>query len=181
MTDRGVRATIRQRFSALRAEVQQRRAELITETEAQLFERYRTESERADELDRELKVITDEANRKSVTLLREFEDLADSGRWKGDWQAMFEVPRIHRSNADRTRLHRALMAEIDNPTQQGLSSPPRPDQRTTPQRSTTRSRNLRGASRFTPTVRQVGQCGGDGVADGGVGGRWRPGLFGELA
>ncbi|MGH3573239.1 MAG: hypothetical protein ACRDUW_15620, partial [Pseudonocardiaceae bacterium] len=77
MTDRELRATIRQRFIALRAEVQQRRTELITETEAQLFERYRVENERADELDRGLKEITDEANRKAVALLREFEDLAD--------------------------------------------------------------------------------------------------------
>ncbi|MGH3514406.1 MAG: hypothetical protein ACRDRB_19345 [Pseudonocardiaceae bacterium] len=120
MTDRELRATIRQRFIALRAEVQQRRTELITETEAQLFERYRVENERADELDRGLKEITDEANRKAVALLREFEDLADGGRWKGGRQAVFEVPRIHRSNADRTRLHRVLMAEIDNQTQQAL-------------------------------------------------------------
>jgi hypothetical protein len=120
MTDRELRATIRQRFTALRVEVQERRTELITETEAQLFEQYRAENERADELDRGLKEITDEANRKAVALLREFEDLADGGRWKGGRQAMFEVPRIHRSNADRTRFHRALMAEVDNQTQQAL-------------------------------------------------------------
>jgi hypothetical protein len=119
MTDRELRATIRQRFTGLRAEVQQRRTELITETEAQLFARYRVENERVDELQRGLKEITDEANRKAVAL-REFEDLAHGGRWKGGRQAMFEVPGIHRSNADRTRLHRALMAEIENQTQQAL-------------------------------------------------------------
>ena len=120
MTDRELRATIRQRFTGLRAEVQQRRTELITETEAQLFARYRVENERVDELQRGLKEITDEANQKAVELLREFEDLAHGGRWKGGRQAMFEVPGIHRSNADRTRLHRALMAEIENQTQQAL-------------------------------------------------------------
>ncbi len=120
MTDRELRATIRQRFTALRVEVQQRRTELITETEVQLFERCREQNERGDDLDRGLKEIADEANRKAVALLREFEDLADGGRWKGGRQAMFDVPRIQRSNAGRTRLHRALLAEIDNQTQQAL-------------------------------------------------------------
>jgi hypothetical protein len=120
MTDRELRAAIRQRFIALRVEVQHRRAELVAETEAQLLERYRAENERADELNRGLKEITDEANRKAVALLREFEDLADGGRWRGGRQAVFEVPRIYRVSVDRTRLHRALIAEIDKQTRQTL-------------------------------------------------------------
>jgi hypothetical protein len=120
MTDRELRAAIRQRFIALRVEVQQRRAERIAETEAQLLERYRTENERADELNRGLKEITDEANRKAVALLRKFEDLADGGRWRGSRQAVFEVPCIYRVSVDRARLHRALIAEIDKQTRQTL-------------------------------------------------------------
>jgi hypothetical protein len=120
MTDRELRAAIRQRFAVLRVEVQRRHAELIAEAEAQLFERCRAESERADELNRGLKEITDEANRKAVALLREFEDLADGGRWRGGRQAVFEAPRIARVRVDRTRVHRALIAEIDRQTQQTL-------------------------------------------------------------
>jgi len=120
MTDRELRAAIRQRFTALRAEVKHRRAELIAETEAQLLERYRAQNERTEELNRRLKDITDEANRKAVALLREFEDLADGGRWRGGRQAVFEVPRFSRASVDRTRLHRTLMAEIDRQTQQTL-------------------------------------------------------------
>lgn len=120
MTDRELRAVIRQRFAALRVEVQRRHAELIAETEAQMFERYRAESERTDELNRGLKEITDEANRKAVALLREFEDLADGGRWRGGRQAMFEAPRVYRTRVDRTRVHQALMAEIDRQTEQTL-------------------------------------------------------------
>lgn len=120
MTDRELRTAIRQRFIALRVEVKHRRDELIAEIEAQLFERCRAESERTDELNRRLKDITDEANRKAVALLREFEDLADGGRWRGGRQAVFEVPRIYRARVDRTRLHRALTAEIDRQTQQTL-------------------------------------------------------------
>lgn len=104
---------IRQRFDALRSAVEQRHTELITETETQLLEQHRVDNERADELDRRLQEITDEANRKAVDLLREFEDLADGGQWSGRRQAMFEAPRLYRHNTDRTRQHRALMAGID--------------------------------------------------------------------
>lgn len=120
MTDRELRVAIRRRFNALRIAVQQRRAELVAETETELLDRYRAESERVEELNRRLKEITDEANRKAVALLRESEDLADGGRWKGSRQAMFEVPRIYRANADRAQRHRALMTDIEKKTDQAL-------------------------------------------------------------
>jgi hypothetical protein len=120
MTDRELRVAIRQRFNALRIAVQQRRVELIAETEADLLDRFQAESERAEELNRGLKEITDEANRKAVALLREFEDLAAGGRWKGSRQAMFEVPRIFRVNVDRAQRHRALLTDIENQTNQAL-------------------------------------------------------------
>ncbi|HKS52560.1 MAG TPA: hypothetical protein VJS67_11900 [Pseudonocardiaceae bacterium] len=117
MTDRELRVAIRQRFDTLRVAVQQRRAELIVETEADLRERYQTESERLAELNRRLSEITEEANRKTVALLREFEDLAGGGRWKGIRQAMFEVPRIHHVNANRSERHRTLLADIEKQTE----------------------------------------------------------------
>jgi hypothetical protein len=120
MSDRELHATIRQRFTALRSAIKQRHTELIIETEAQLLEQYRAESERADELDRRLQEITDDANRKAVALLREFEDLADGGRWSGGRAAIFEAPRLARSHADRTRRHRALLAGIDNQIRQAM-------------------------------------------------------------
>jgi hypothetical protein len=113
MSNREHQAIIRQRFNALRSAVEQRHTELITETEAQLLEQHQVENQRADELDRRLQKITDEANRKAVALLREFEDLADGGQWSGRRQAMFEAPRLYRKNTDLTRQHRALMAGID--------------------------------------------------------------------
>lgn len=120
MTDRELRVAIRQRFNALRIAVQQRRAELIADTEAELLDRFQAESERAEELNRGLKEITDEANRKAVALLREFEDLAAGGRWKGSRQAMFEVPRISGVTVDRAQRHRALLTDIENQTNQAL-------------------------------------------------------------
>jgi hypothetical protein len=120
VTDRELRVAIRKRFNTLRVAVQQRRAELLAETEAELLEKYKVESERVEELNRRLKEITDEANRKAVALLREFEDLAEGGRWKGSRQAMFEVPRVYRVNTDRTQRHRTLVAEIDRKTEQAL-------------------------------------------------------------
>ena len=119
MTDRELRIAIRQRFDTLRIAVQQRRAELIAETEAELRDQYQTQSQRIDELNRGLKEITEEANRKAVALLREFEDLA-GGRWKGIRQAMFEVPRICRVHADHSQRHRTLMADIDKQTELAL-------------------------------------------------------------
>lgn len=118
MSNQGLHVTIRQRFTDLRSAVKQRHSELIAETEAQLLEQCRAESERADELDRRLQEITDEANRKAVSLLREFEDLADGGRWSGGRQAIFEAPRLYRTNTDRTRRHRALLAGINKQIQQ---------------------------------------------------------------
>jgi hypothetical protein len=120
MSSRDLRATIRQRFTELRAAVKQRRTELITESETHLLEQYRIESERVDELHRRLQEITDEANRKAVSLLREFEDLADGGRWSGGRQAMFEAPLLYRPSTDRTRRHRALMVGIDKQIHQAL-------------------------------------------------------------
>ncbi len=120
MTDRELRVVIRKRFSALRVAVQQRRDELIAETEAEILARYQAENERVEELNRRLSEITEEANRKAVALLREFEDLAAGGRWKGSRQAMFEVPRSYRVNADRTQRHRTLIAEINRKTDQAL-------------------------------------------------------------
>ena len=120
MTDRELRVAIRQRFDTLRIAVQQRRAELIAETEAELLDRCQAESERIEQLNRGLQEITDEANRKAVALLRQFEDLADGGRWKGIRQAMFDVPRVCRVNADRSQRHRTLMADIEKQTDLAL-------------------------------------------------------------
>lgn len=121
MTDREVRAAIRKRFSVLRAEVRQRRDELIAETEVELLARYQARSERFEELRRMLREITDEANQKVVALLREFEDIAEGGRWNGgSRQAMFETPRIYRVNVDRIQRHRTLVAEIDRKTEHAL-------------------------------------------------------------
>jgi len=83
MTDRELRATIRKRFTALRVEVQQRRAELIPATDAHLSERHTAANERADEPDRPPKAITDVADRKAVALLRSFDALPDGGPSRG--------------------------------------------------------------------------------------------------
>ena len=120
MTDRELRVAIRQRFETLRIAVQQRRAELIAETEAELRDRYQTESKRLEELNRRLKEITEEANRKAVALLREFEDLAGGGRWKGIREAMFEVPRVNHAGANRSQRHRTLIADIEKQTEQAM-------------------------------------------------------------
>jgi hypothetical protein len=92
---------------------------LLPKTEAELRDQYQTESQRIDELNRGLKEITEEANRKVVALLREFDDLA-GGKWKGIRQAMFEVPRISRVRADHSLRHRTLMADIDKQTELAL-------------------------------------------------------------
>src|SRR5262249_16997855 len=64
--------------------------------------------------------ITDDANREVVALLREFEDLADGGRWKGGRHAAFEMPRIRRVRVGRAQRHRALIADIDKQAERAL-------------------------------------------------------------
>lgn len=120
MSNRELRATIRERFTALRAAVKQRRDELVAEAEAGALEQFRVEQERVAQLHRRLQEISDEANRAVVALLREYEDLAEGGRWSGGRQAIFEPPRVYRASTHRTRMHRELIAEIDKQVRQAL-------------------------------------------------------------
>lgn len=120
VSNRELRATIRERFAALRIAVRQRRAELVAELDNQVVEQCRAEQERVAHLHRRLQDITNEANRAVVALLREYEDLAEGGRWAGGRQAMFEPPRIYRASTNRTRRHRLLVAEVDKQVRQAL-------------------------------------------------------------
>jgi hypothetical protein len=83
MSDRELRTAIQRRHRSLRTALEQRHTELITKTQARLLAQYQVEIERTNELNHRLHAITDEATRKTVAVLREFEDLADGGRWSG--------------------------------------------------------------------------------------------------
>jgi len=114
---RELRAVVRQQMKVLRAEVKQRRFELVAEAEARLVAKYADEDKRADELGWRIREIKDKADRELGDLLREYEDLSPTGRWSSHIDG-FSSPYIRRKNEDRTQLHRALVAGINAQVEQ---------------------------------------------------------------
>jgi lipopolysaccharide biosynthesis regulator YciM len=115
---RELRSVVRQQMKVLRTEIKQRREELIAEAESRLVEKYRDEDRRADELGWRIRQIADEANRALEDALRDYEDLAEGGKWAQSWNSTFRVPQVHRKNEDRSQLHRALVAGIESQVRQ---------------------------------------------------------------
>lgn len=110
---RELRSVVRQQFRVLRTEVDQRRQELIAQAEARLVEKYRKADERADQMQWRLREITDDANRQVADMLRDYENLDDSGRWGRGPGQMFMVPSVRREDPNRNELRRAMAAGVN--------------------------------------------------------------------
>lgn len=108
---RELRSVVRHQMKVLRAEVAQREAELLSEMETRLVERYQADDERADQLAREIAKLRDNANRELQELVDQYEDLFAGGRWRAGQEA-FGTPRLYRSQEDRKQLRAALVAGI---------------------------------------------------------------------
>lgn len=107
---------VRAQMKVLRAEVKQRRYELVAEAEARLVDKYREEDRLSDELGQRLARLTEDSNRQLRELLGEFEEVLD-GRWRRYTQG-FSVPRVTRDRSDRKQLHEALIAGISAQVEQ---------------------------------------------------------------
>ena len=107
---RELRSVVRQQMKVLRAEVQQRRHELVAEAEGRLVEKYREQDRLSDELGERLARLTADSNRQLKEILGEFEAVLD-GRWGRT--SGFSVPWISRKNGNRDQLHKAMIAGID--------------------------------------------------------------------
>lgn len=108
---RELRSVVRQQFRVLRAEVKQRKLEMISEAETRLVERYRDEDKQLEDLNWRAQQIAEEAQRQIHDLMREHGDGSDGGAWH-TWSGRIEFRKLSRFREDRAQLHRALEAGI---------------------------------------------------------------------
>lgn len=108
---RELRSVVRSQFKVLRAEAQQRKAELLAEAERQLVERYRDEDKQMDDLNWRVSQVVDQANSDIEDLMKQVGVAQDGGRWRNVYR--LSLPRFTRQSESRKQLHAALTAGID--------------------------------------------------------------------
>lgn len=108
-----LRSIVRQQFKVLRAEVDQREAEMVAEAEQRVYDRFKGVDEKRADLNDAVGRLVEETNREIEKLLH---DRADDVGGIESWQRL-GVPRgyglAHWSPDRRTELHRALVAGIE--------------------------------------------------------------------
>lgn len=108
---RELRTVVRQRIKVLRADVAQRRMELLAEAETRLVERYRAQDKQIEDLNFRIAEITEQAS-------REITDLIIANRGDQDGVSIrrpvrLQVPKLNSYIEDRAQLHRAMVAGIE--------------------------------------------------------------------
>jgi hypothetical protein len=111
-------AVVRQRMKVLRADVAQRRMELIAAAEARLVERYREQDKQIDDLNFRIAEIAEQAS-------REITDLILAARGDSDGVSIrrpirLAAPRLNTYTEDRTQLHRAMVAGVEEQVRSAL-------------------------------------------------------------
>lgn len=117
-----LRSIVRQQFKVLRAEIAQRKAELIAEAEQRVVERYRERDAAREAVMWKVAEVLEEAGRRLTDLVRPHG--AKHGRdnqWAVDAPAevsveqpiIISMPTIHWRNEDKVQLHRAMVATIE--------------------------------------------------------------------
>jgi len=98
-------------MKVLRADIAQRRMELLSEAETRLMERYRAQDKEIDDLNFRIAEIAEQAS-------REITDLIIAAR--GDQTGVsirrpirLQAPRLNSYTEDRNQLHRAMVAGIE--------------------------------------------------------------------
>lgn len=105
-----LRSLVRSQFKVLRAEVEQRKAEMIADLHAQLNDRYAVWDKQWSDAMFLAQEATLEANRKVNDLLREMIDQPDGGR--SEWLLVhFAAPR--KPDRNRAELYRLGLSRID--------------------------------------------------------------------
>lgn len=108
---RELRTVVRQRMKVLRADVAQRRMELLAEAETRLVERYRAQDKLVEDLNWQLQEMAEKAS-------REMTDAIIAARGDDDGVSIrrpvkMQAPRLSSYTEDRAQLHRALVAGIE--------------------------------------------------------------------
>jgi hypothetical protein len=115
---RELRTVVRQRIKVLRADVAQRRMELIAEAEHRLMERYRDQDKQVEDLNFRIAEIAEQASREITDLI-----LAVRGETQGvsiRRPVRLGVPRLNTFTEDRAQLHRAMVAGIETQVKTAL-------------------------------------------------------------
>lgn len=118
---RELRSVVRQQFKVLRAEVEQRRAELAAEAAEQVRRKYAAADKQVDDLNWRIEQIVDQANkdiRDAVKAVKAVQADSDGGQWT--WSGAIRAPHINHRNEDRHALNGALTSGIDATAKQAL-------------------------------------------------------------
>lgn len=115
---RELRTVVRQRMKVLRADVAQRRMELLADAEARLVERYRAQEKQIEDLNFRIAEITEKAS-------REITDLIIANRGEVDGVSIrrpvrLRPPTLNSHIEDRSQLHRAMVAGIESQVKTAL-------------------------------------------------------------
>ncbi len=108
---RELRTVVRQRLKVLRADVAQRRMELLAEAERRLVEKYRHEDNAIDDLNFAIAEVVEKASREVTDLI-----LAARGESHGvsiRRPVRLQPPRLNTYSEDRAQLHRAMTAGVE--------------------------------------------------------------------
>lgn len=117
---RELRTVVRQRMKVLRADVAQRRLEMLAEAETRLVERYRAQDKQVEDLNFRIAEIAEQASREITDLI-----IAARGDQAGvsiRRPVRLGAPRLNTFTEDRAQLHRALVAGIESQVKSALLS-----------------------------------------------------------
>ena len=115
---RELRSVVRQQFKVLRAEVEQRRAELAAEAAEQVRRKYAAADKQVDDLNWRIEQIVDQANKDIRDAVKTVQGSSEGGQWT--WSGALRPPHINHQNEDRYALNSALTAGIDATAKQAL-------------------------------------------------------------
>jgi hypothetical protein len=102
---------VRQRIKVLRADVAQRRMELLAEAETRLVERYRAQDKQVEDLNFRIAEITEQASREITDLI-----IANRGDIDGvsvRRPVRLQTPKLNAYTEDRAQFHRAMVAGVE--------------------------------------------------------------------
>lgn len=117
---RELRTVVRARMKVLRADVKQRRAELIAEAESRLVGRYRDDDKAIDDVNWRIAQVVDQANKDIRALLEGLVKERDGMSVTRSYEV--RAPRVSYQTEDRSQLHRALTTGIEAQVENAMLS-----------------------------------------------------------
>jgi hypothetical protein len=115
---RELRTVVRTQFKVLRAEVEQRRAELAAEGAEKVRQKYAASDKQVDDLNWRIEQIVDQANKDVRDAVKAVQGESEAGTWT--WSGAMRAPHIAHRGEDRYALNGALAAGIDAQAKQAL-------------------------------------------------------------